>query len=119
HGDWTLVVKPVAEGAAPETPADDSTAKEPYATKDVPVMCISPKCNTVASDVDRSKGVPEPSSFPALKFPMLQRATLSNGIKLVLAERHEIPVVQMSLQVKGGFTADLGHKLGTSSFTMA
>ena len=118
RGDWTLVVKPVAEGAAPETPADDSTANEPYATKDQAIPPIDPKFTTVASDVDRSKGVPEPNSFPALKFPALQRTTLSNGIKLVLAERHEIPVVQMSMQFQGGYAADLGHKLGTSSFTM-
>jgi predicted Zn-dependent peptidase len=118
RGDWTLVVKPVAEGAPPETPKDDSTANEPYATKDLPIPAIDPKFTVVASDVDRSKGVPEPSCFPALKFPALQRATLSNGIRLVLAERHEIPVVNMSMQFRGGFSADLGHKLGTSSFTM-
>jgi predicted Zn-dependent peptidase len=114
-GDYTLVVMP---GAAPQPPPDLSTANEPYATKDRTIPAIDPKFTTVASDLDRSKGVPETSTFPDLKFPALQRGTLSNGMKIVLAERHEIPVVQMSMEFNGGFAADQGHKLGTSSFTM-
>ena len=114
-GDHTLLVMP---GSAPQTMPDVSTANEPYATKDFAIPAVDPKFSVVASDLDRSKGVPEPKTFPALKFPTLQRASLSNGIKVVLAERHEIPVVQMGMQFKGGFAADLGHTLGTSSFTM-
>jgi predicted Zn-dependent peptidase len=117
-GDYTLVVEPVAAGTAPPPMKDDSTANEPYATRDRPVPAIDPKFTTLHSDVDRSKGVPAVTSFPEVNFPTLQRATLSNGIKIVLAERHEIPVVQMSMVFKGGFAADTGGKLGTSSFTM-
>jgi predicted Zn-dependent peptidase len=114
-GDHTLVVVP---GPALKAVPDDSTAKEPYATKDRKVPAIDPKFTVMKSDVDRGKGVPVPTEFPDLKFPALQRATLSNGMKIVLAERHEIPVVQMSMDFKGGYAADKGHKLGTSSFTM-
>ena len=114
-GDHTLVVVP---GAAPQPMADNSTANEPYATKNRPIPAIDPKFTVTASDVDRSKGPPETTAFPALKFPALQRGTLSNGMKIVLAERHEIPVVQMSMEFKGGYSADQGHKLGTASFTM-
>jgi len=114
-GDHTLIVMP---GTAPEPMKDDSTANEPFATKDRKIPAIDPKFTVVASDVDRSKGVPEPASFPDLKFPTLQRAALSNGIKVVLAERHEIPVVQMRMEFGGGFAADLGKKLGASSFAM-
>ena len=59
-----------------------------------------------------------PASFPDLKFPPLQRATLSNGTKVVLAERHDIPVVQMSYEFRGGYAADPAGKPGTASFTM-
>jgi predicted Zn-dependent peptidase len=72
----------------------------------------------VASDVDRSKGVPEVSSFPDLSFPKLQRGKLDNGIEVILAERHTVPAVQLQLLFDAGFAADQGHKLGTSSFTM-
>jgi zinc protease len=78
-----------------------------------------PTHSTVPSVVDRSLGVPQVDEFPDISFPELQRATLKNGVELVLAERHEIPVVQVRLQFDAGYAADLGAKLGTASFTMA
>ncbi len=117
-GDYTLVVEPTKDNAAAPPIKDDSTAGEAFATKDRPIPAIDPKFHVVKTDIDRSKGVPEVTRFPDLKFPTLQRATLSNGMKVVLAERHEIPVVQMSMEFAGGYAADQGHKLGTASFTM-
>ena len=73
---------------------------------------------TTPSQVDRSTGVPKVEQFPEVVFPALQRATLSNGVEVVLAERHEVPVVQLSMEFEGGFAADQGRPLGTSSFTM-
>src|SRR5690606_37135550 len=78
-----------------------------------------PKYRTVTSGVDRSKGVPMPERFPELKFPQLERARLGNGTEVILARRDAVPVVQFSYEFKGGYAADLGRKLGTSSFTMA
>lgn len=49
-------------------------------------------------------------------FPTLYRATLDNGLKIVLAERHDVPVVQMSLQLNGGFASDPAGKEGLASF---
>src|SRR5690606_15376215 len=77
-----------------------------------------PKFSTTPSSVDRSKGVPQVDEFPELTFPKLQHATLANGSKLILAERHEIPVVQLSYEFDGGYASDQGRKLGTASFTM-
>jgi predicted Zn-dependent peptidase len=74
----------------------------------------------LASTVDRSQGVPKTDSFPPLRFPGLTRATLSNGVKVVLAERHGLPLVQMSMEFRGaGFASDRGQKSGTASFTLA
>ena len=110
EGSHTLVVEPgertvLAEEASP-TPA-------PFA-----LPAPDPKFTTTPSQVDRSQGVPMPESFPDLKFPALERATLSNGTKVILARRDAVPVVQFSYEFKGGFAADQGRKLGTSSFTM-
>ena len=77
-----------------------------------------PNFTTAASDVDRSLGLPEVTEFPQVNFPALQRATMNNGIEVVLAERHEVPVVQLQLQFDAGYAADVGRKLGTASFTM-
>ncbi len=56
---------------------------------------------------------------PALALPPLTRATLSNGLKLVLAERHNVPVVQLNLIVDAGHAADSLAKPGTSNLALA
>ncbi|HTA66097.1 MAG TPA: insulinase family protein, partial [Xanthomonadaceae bacterium] len=118
NGDYDLAVLPVEAGTAPPPLKDDSTKGEPFATKDRTVPSIDRKFTTIKSDVDRSKGVPQVTAFPELKFPSLQRATLSNGMKIILAERHAIPVVQMDMEFKGGFATDPAGKTGLSSFAM-
>lgn len=116
-GDHTLVIEPseTALSSLPEKPFASTESKP----ADNAVPTIDPRFTVVASDVDRSKGVPQTHSYPDLQFPALQRATLSNGIKVVLAERHATPLVQLSMEFNGGFAADQGRTLGTSSFTMA
>ncbi|HEY0659780.1 MAG TPA: pitrilysin family protein [Lysobacter sp.] len=109
-GDHTLVVLPGERTPLVEEPA---VTPAPFT-----LPPVDKKYTTIASDVDRSKGEPKTSEFPDLKFPSLQRATLSNGTQVILAERHDIPVVQMSYLFGGGYAADAGAKLGTSSFTM-
>ena len=109
-GSHTLVVEPgervaLAEEAA-VTPAS------------LALPAVDPKYTTTPSSVDRKAGVPKTDSYPELKFPALQRATLKNGTQVILAERHDIPVVQMSYEFNGGYTSDVGQKLGTSSFAM-
>ena len=69
--------------------------------------------------VDRSGGLPEiPNELPTLAFPAIERATLSNGVEVVLAERNSVPVVEMSMQFDAGYAADAGRKLGVASFTV-
>ncbi len=78
---------------------------------------VDARYTATAAGVDRSKGVPVTSSFPDLKFPAQQRATLSNGTTVILAERHDIPVVQMNYQFAGGYSADPAGKPGIANFT--
>ena len=68
-------------------------------------------------DVDRSR-LPVPELKPEVRFPALQRATLANGLKVVLAERPSIPVVQFSLLVDAGFAADSLAAPGTARLAM-
>jgi zinc protease len=78
----------------------------------------SPDYKASAEKLDRSKGVPKIEQFPDLKFPAIQRGKLANGIEVVLAERHEVPLVQLRLLFDAGHAADQGRKLGTASFTL-
>ncbi len=67
---------------------------------------------------DRSK-MPAPSAAIAPTFPAPQRATLGNGLKVVLLERHDVPVVNMSLIVNTGYATDYAStKPGTGSLAM-
>jgi zinc protease len=74
---------------------------------------------TVASSVDRSAGLPPVGEMPDLEFPEVQRAELDNGLQVVLAERHTVPVVNVALQFDAGYAADSFGKLGTAKFAMA
>ena len=65
-----------------------------------------PEHTTSEPEVNRSQGVPVAGDPPAARFPDIQRATLSNGLEVVLAERHAVPVVTMDLIVKAGFASD-------------
>ncbi|UKE51037.1 insulinase family protein [Xanthomonas translucens] len=109
-GDHTLVVQPGERVALAEDPA-----VQPAPLNAPPV---DPKYRALPSVVDRSAGPPKTTQFPQLKFPALQRATLKNGTQLILAERHDVPVVQFSYEFHGGFSADQGRKSGTANFTM-
>ena len=50
--------------------------------------------------------MPAAGAPPEVKFPAVQRATLANGLKIMLAERHTIPVVNFGLLVDAGYASD-------------
>ncbi len=77
-----------------------------------------PQYKTASAAADRSKA-PGTGTPPELKLPKLQRATLSNGLKVILAERHEVPLVDFWLNVDAGYAADQFASPGTASMTMA
>jgi zinc protease len=73
---------------------------------------------TTAEGVDRS-ALPDAGTPPSARFPDLQRTTLSNGLNVVLAERHTAPIVNFNLQVDAGYAADQFGKPGTAKLAMA
>ena len=76
-----------------------------------------PEYKAAATGADRRQ-LPKTGTPPDLSLPMLQRDTLSNGLKLVLAERHQAPVVQFSLIVDAGLAADTTDRAGTAKLTL-
>ncbi len=77
-----------------------------------------PDYKTMTSSVDRSK-LPETGTPPMAKFPAFQKVTLSNGLKVILAERSTIPVVEFNLMVDAGFAADQFGVPGTAGMAMS
>ena len=68
--------------------------------------------------VDRKQGVPKVSEFPSGRFPKRERATLSNGMKLILAHRDAVPVVELNLLLDAGYAADQFGLPGTASLAL-
>jgi zinc protease len=99
------------------TPASVRKAANEWLSDGDYVLEVQPFPTTLkaAAPIDRSKR-PATGSAMSLKLPPMQKATLSNGLKIVLAERHSAPVVNFSLLVNGGYSSDVTSALGTCSF---
>ncbi|HYE57901.1 MAG TPA: pitrilysin family protein, partial [Rhodothermales bacterium] len=101
------------QGATPDQVRDVARAwlsDGAYVLTVLPFAAATP----TTADVDRSR-LPDVGTPPAARFPALQRVTLGNGLKVVLAERRGIPLVSMSLVVEGGGTSDPAGKAGRAS----
>jgi zinc protease len=76
-----------------------------------------PTLTASATGVDRKKlpdlGTPVPSTFPAL-----QKATLRNGMNVILVKRKGVPSVVGNLVVNGGFATDVLSRPGMASLAM-
>lgn len=70
-----------------------------------------------ATGVDRSR-MPVPGTPDAPRFPAVERAVLSNGLKVVVARRSEAPVVNMQLVLDAGAAADQFSRPGASGLAM-
>jgi zinc protease len=75
-----------------------------------------PAWKASVKDVDRSK-VPSAGTPPEAVLPKLERATLTNGLKLILAERHQVPIVNLELLLDAGSAADQFAVPGTAEMT--
>jgi zinc protease len=73
----------------------------------------TPIYKVAATDVDRKK-IPETGAPAALKLPQPARTRLSNGLEVVVVERHNAPVVDFTLIADAGFAADAQAKPGTA-----
>jgi zinc protease len=58
--------------------------------------------------------LPEIGAPHDLRLPDLHEARLSNGLRVLVAERHEIPVVNLWLDVDAGYAADHSAAPGTA-----
>jgi zinc protease len=84
------------------------------------VLTILPNEKLGVNDtgIDRSQGVPYPTEKVSFKFPTLQTTTLSNGAKVVLAQRTGVPLVEMNFQFNFGYAQEDNDELGYTNFMM-
>jgi zinc protease len=114
-GGWKDSIKRL-EAATPATV--QATARK-WLTRGSYTLTVLPFGDPAASghSVDRSK-VPAPGSVADATFPAFQTATLSNGMKVMLVERRDAPLVNVSMMVDSGYPSDLSTiKNGLSGMT--
>jgi zinc protease len=99
---------------------DTSPAARALTGDDVDGRAPPPPAPKTATEAPKPTRAPPPvGTLAALKFPAIERATLSNGIKVYFARRSEIPVVRVSVSFDAGSSADPADKLGIQSLTMS
>ncbi len=100
------------------TPAKLQAAAKRWLSDGVYALEVYPfgdlKPSTESADRSKPPALGEP---PELHLPKLERTTLSNGLKVILAERHEIPMVNLNLLVDSGYAADQTVAPGTARLT--
>src|SRR6056297_2890698 len=65
----------------------------------IPVLVfIITSCATTKQEVDRTSA-PEPEEAPEIQFSKPASFTLENGLEVIVAENHEMPVVSFQLTV--------------------
>jgi zinc protease len=100
------VVSGQATERAPEAEVDRS--------KQAPL--VSPEVAEIKDTFDRS-AMPKLGPTPRFTPPPAARRTLSNGLDVLIVERHELPILTLELVVKGGETLVPEGKEGLASLT--
>jgi len=72
---------------------------------------------TSEDNVDRS-AIPGPGPAPEVSFDDFGRFELSNGLRVVLAQRSAVPVVNMRMLINAGYAADQFSQPGTANLAM-
>lgn len=108
------------DSIAAATPAQlrDTAAK--WLSDGAYVLEIRPYAEREAAreSADRSR-LPEPGPAPEVRFPEFQRFTLANGLRVILTERHSVPMVRLNLVLDAGYATDQGGIPGTAELAMA
>lgn len=112
--------KKALDNMAAATPADLQAVGKKWLSDGAYTLEIQPFPDYQRSQIaaDRSQ-MPKAGAEPEPRFPGIKRATLSNGLEIVLAERHGVPVINMSLLVDAGFAADQLAQPGTAALAMS
>ncbi|HEY8143185.1 MAG TPA: pitrilysin family protein [Kofleriaceae bacterium] len=101
------------------TPETVRAAAKTWMTQPSYTLVVEPMAPLVAGEtaVDR-KVVPALGGASDPTFPKVERATLANGLKIMLLERRGVPLVNLALAVDAGSASDTGERAGLASFAL-
>ncbi|MBV8859394.1 MAG: insulinase family protein [Acidobacteria bacterium] len=107
------------EVMAKASPADVRAAGQKWLRANNYTMLVKPfpKLAATKGGLDR-KVLPALGGAPEVKFPEVQRATLKNGLRVMLLERHSAPIVNVTVAVDAGFASDTPERAGAASLAV-
>jgi zinc protease len=86
------------------------------ATAGQPAQVAAPVATQLPAAPDRTVR-PDPGEAPDLELPRIQQFRLSNGVPVLLLEKHDIPLVQTNLMLRVGSIDDPNGFEGVASLT--
>jgi predicted Zn-dependent peptidase len=109
---YALTVAPGARAPYEEAKAGQADTKPVQGTVEVAASGAAP--------VTGPKRVAPPvGDISTLAYPAITRTTLSNGVRLVYAQRAGLPLTRLAVTFGGGFSADPKGALGTASLMLS
>lgn len=108
-----ITVNPGNRTAGGETRGGDAALGPPLPPLPVPAVAAP----GLGTDADRT-ALPPAGDVPALDFPAIERATLSNGIKVYFARRAAVPVVSVRVSFDAGYAAEPANAQGTEALLL-
>jgi zinc protease len=114
-GNYKKTLKTIADATTSDI---HKTAKKWLSDGKHVLICNPfPEYTNTETDVDRSS-LPELGTPPVSHFPNLEKAELSNGMKIVLARRQDVPTVIVNTLFDAGYASDINSTAGTASLAM-
>src|SRR5204863_9982650 len=101
---------PLGAAPPPPEPATAAAPRPPAPPAEIVAARVTP-------DADFRTKRPEPSAERAFKVPAVKRFRLKNGLKVILAESHRLPLVGVELVIKTGNAANPKGKAGLADLT--
>ncbi|MCA1623747.1 MAG: hypothetical protein LC768_08390, partial [Acidobacteria bacterium] len=78
-------------------------------------LCV---CMTIFFSSSVAQENPPPASAPrSVKIPSVQEKSLPNGLKVVVVERKNVPLVTVSLLIKSGANVENDTRAGLANMT--
>ncbi|WBO22383.1 M16 family metallopeptidase [Sphingomonas abietis] len=109
---YALTVAPGPRAPYEEAKAGQAATKPIAGTKEVAASGDAPVMGP-------KRVAPPVGDISNLTYPAITRTTLSNGVKLVYAQRTGLPLTSLAITFDGGFSADPKAALGTGSLMLS
>jgi zinc protease len=120
YSDDPLYINKELEWLNAATPAELRDTAERWLTRGYYQLTVLPfpDYQAAEADVDRSR-IPEVTADAAVSFPDIETAILGNGMRVVVATRDALPIIDVSIRIGAGSTASPPEAPGLASFAMS